>query len=205
MVNYSLHDCSGVMSSNEIHPIEYKVFGKLASPDSIIFTIHMKLSYIHEGMFRDQVQYVGSPTNASISYLKNDADSIVFSFHFYDWVQEWDRQVPINDPCRLYNDSEDFSGTARILTSNAAVSISENNTLSVELFPNPTNEILKIKAKNSKVTVIDNLGRIVIYQTSEADALNGSMTLDVSSLPAGCYTLLLTEGSKKVTGRFIKY
>ena len=64
------------------------------------------------------------------------------------------------------------------------------------VFPNPTSEILNIKAsmfENVNYTMFDALGKIVMQSN-----LEGNMTtLQVSQLAAGSYTLQLTDSSQQ--------
>ncbi len=134
--------------------------------------------------------------------MKNDADSIVFPFVFHI---DHTLHGQIGDGCHAYEQYWDYTGIARISATTAGVTTKKNNALDFGLFPNPTTGLLKIKANANNAIVIDCLGRVASSQKIEAHDNVEFSTLDVSSLPAGCYTLVLDEGMKKITAKFIKY
>ena len=187
--------CSYSANDSSIGSIEYSIYPRKGVSDSASYII----TVTHP---MNTLRYSGIPTNGF--YLKKDADSIVFFFGFHSSHSERG-QVPINDPCRNYNVYEDYTGIARISTITAGIATKENGVLNPQIFPNPTTGFLKIKANASNAIVADCLGRVVISQKIEAHDNVGLSTLNVSSLPSGCYTLLLDEGMNKVTTKFIKY
>ncbi len=88
-----------------------------------------------------------------------------------------------------------YSGTLRDafilkLSDGSLVDISSEDSGSLNIYPNPSNGVLKIEMEGAyEYRVIDAMGRPVIARKGK-----GSMTVDISSQPTGIYTLeLLTE------------
>jgi hypothetical protein len=200
-VAHKLDECTGISRDTGTYTIEYTIFHRAGSPDSISFIIHKSVSH-RDGFSRTELLFNTTLNDTSIKFLTNNSDSIVFSFYFFSNFTEEDHSVPFTDPCRGYPAHEEFIGITRISTSTAGVSINENDAQPIEIFPNPTNSELKIKTKASKAIVIDNQGRISMVQSLNPDDLS---TLNVSLLRSGCYTLRLEEGVKWTFGKFIKY
>jgi hypothetical protein len=82
------------------------------------------------------------------------------------------------------------------------VGISENKMLEVKLYPNPTQDFLHLertKGKDADLIIYGLDGRI--YLESK---LKNKDPLDVSTLMSGTYVVVVYEGDKKFTGRFVK-
>lgn len=73
----------------------------------------------------------------------------------------------------------------------------------IQLFPNPASEFVNVNidsdklANNIQMSVYDNFGRQVMRQTFDSKA---NIRLNVASLPAGMYTLSITDG-KYIVGK----
>ncbi len=75
----------------------------------------------------------------------------------------------------------------------------------ITLFPNPASEALNISANadltGSTATIVDVMGNVVLVATTYAS----ENTLDIHSLPAGVYSVIITQTSgAQTTKRFIK-
>jgi hypothetical protein len=73
----------------------------------------------------------------------------------------------------------------------------------IEIFPNPTKDLLQINADlggKKELTVMSISGQIVLRDSF----LNKKKTLDLSSLPAGMYLVKMTSKDGNVTQRIIK-
>ncbi|MDB4655786.1 T9SS type A sorting domain-containing protein [Flavobacteriales bacterium] len=78
--------------------------------------------------------------------------------------------------------------------------IADGERNSINLFPNPTAEVLNFVSKEvATVEVLDAMGRIIL----NSNAFEGKNRLDVSELPAGSY-ILRTVGETIGTAHFIK-
>ncbi len=79
------------------------------------------------------------------------------------------------------------------------------NRTGIRIYPNPAVGIIKANvANNAKwlVSVYDNTGRVVVQQSKLAT--RGYLSIDVSTLQAGYYLLVLDDGKGRLTGRFLK-
>lgn len=89
------------------------------------------------------------------------------------------------------------SHIGRILLSDAGASLEEQNMSELSVYPNPAQNQLTISSKESStVKIQDSKGRII-----DIHEVNGSKTIDVSSLPSGMY-FIETEGLNPI--KFIK-
>lgn len=87
------------------------------------------------------------------------------------------------------------------ITDNNALSVSEiNNTDSVKIYPNPTDNKINLELKGNitltSIKIFDDLGRVV-------KEFNNTL-LDVSSLSDGIYVLELETNEGKITKKFLK-
>jgi len=196
-IRSSDNDCSYGIDTTSAGMVEYDVSQRGGQSDSISYNIFGTYPLFP----MPGLQFNGNSTQ--VSYLKNDADSIIFTFVFHRSHTERN-QVPIGDPCREYNVYEDYTGIAKISTTTAGVHHLGSNEL-IAFFPNPTTTVLRIKSEINKVVVTDYLGKIIMKQTlDEADG-NGFTKLDVSSLPTGSYLIWLDANERKVFGKFVKH
>jgi D-alanyl-D-alanine carboxypeptidase len=72
---------------------------------------------------------------------------------------------------------------------------------SIEIFPNPCADVLNVKSKNSFesnaiISIIDSNGRQVVVQNSPS--VVSFMSLDISDLPSGIYTLVFTSDQGQI-------
>jgi len=79
--------------------------------------------------------------------------------------------------------------------------------LSLEVFPNPVKDVLKLNYsaaanENMSITVYSNNGRLITKKILTESS--GTFTLDISSQSAGAYYALLQSGTSLVTTKFIK-
>jgi len=84
----------------------------------------------------------------------------------------------------------------------ATTGVNEVASIEVQLFPNPTSNVLSIQSKEimNSLTVRDASGRIVANQTANSS----STTLDVAVLKAGIYFITIDSNNGSVTKRFVK-
>lgn len=80
-----------------------------------------------------------------------------------------------------------------------------NNSLDINLYPNPSNSILNIELKNSgdiiTFQVFDILGKLVKNESTSSEVLT---TIDVSNLNDGLYLIKISTGDKTEIKRFLK-
>ncbi len=93
--------------------------------------------------------------------------------------------------------------TQYYFTRNWPVGINRENTLTVNVYPNPANDFLRLETNNlkpTKCTVYDLSGRRLISKSFEA-----KLQMDISELLGGYYLIELRQEGKKVyKGTFIK-
>ena len=79
-------------------------------------------------------------------------------------------------------------------------SFENNGTNKLTLFPNPTNEILKLKSNSfiDKVIISDFLGKVILVETNNANEIN------VESLSKGIYIIEAISGKDTFFSKFIK-
>ncbi|WP_179007633.1 T9SS type A sorting domain-containing protein [Winogradskyella forsetii] len=82
------------------------------------------------------------------------------------------------------------------------LSVGEFNAQSIQLFPNPAKDQLKITSQKiiDKLTIVDIKGRVL----NDIQLSNSEYTLDVSTLTKGVYFLEIQSGESKSTKKFIK-
>lgn len=99
----------------------------------------------------------------------------------------------------------DPSGKVAATSEEAIVINPETEVESLTVFPNPANKSIKVnyqvKSNTAIIQVLDIKGSVVLQKKLSQANVND---VDVSSLKAGSYMLQITEGSKKVAGKFIK-
>ena len=80
--------------------------------------------------------------------------------------------------------------------------ISENKNVSIEVFPNPTNGVLKFitstSLQHSNINIYNTLGQLVLQQRIEQNEIN------VDVLPQGIYSFSIEFEGKNLRGKFIK-
>jgi hypothetical protein len=180
-------ECGINGGESELDSLTYTVFHRKSLPDSITFTVFIKAS-----------PNTQSVIPSDTFYTKNDGDSIVFPFMFHT-IDHYQGSEP---SCQSYYIETLSNGIARISTATAGVLLDQINK-NIEFYPNPTIDLLKFNYTAKKATVFDNLGRIMLsknWNDNEAE-----ITLDVSALTSGCYTILLENEKDRSIGKFIKY
>ncbi len=82
------------------------------------------------------------------------------------------------------------------------LSVGEFNAQSIQLYPNPAKDQLKITSHKimDKLTIVDINGRVL----NDIQLSNSEYTLDVSTLTKGVYFLEIQSGASKSTKKFIK-
>ena len=99
-----------------------------------------------------------------------------------------------------------LSDSTTLLEVLSTVTLSDNNNLiaenSLQIFPNPVDDILNIIFKNStnikSLTVIDVTGRTILYSETN------NVSLNVTNLPKGLYLLSVKTEKGALTKKFIK-
>ena len=96
--------------------------------------------------------------------------------------------------------------TSKFVVTAVGTGLQVNQKLALEIFPNPTNNFLTIKCNNEnhlpqKIEVLNLLGE----HLSISSKTNGNaLILDVTSLNAGVYMLLITQNEQLITRKFVK-
>ncbi|MEP7235404.1 MAG: T9SS type A sorting domain-containing protein [Ignavibacteriota bacterium] len=187
-------DCGGNSKSNEIDSIQLIYFHRQGFPDSISYTL-----YSPNG---NPTMLTKSIVQPDTFFTKSDADSIIFPLKFY--VENGHNHGSIGTDCwPEYTNYWAWSGIARISTATASVSKDRRAIDKFNIFPNPTNSLLKLGSTAKIIRVFDNLGRTVISVNSDDETV--LKTLDVSELVTGYYTLLLENAIKTSICKFVKY
>ena len=86
---------------------------------------------------------------------------------------------------------------------NQCVGLVENEKLPISLFPNPTNGVLYINnldERISEIRLIDNLGRIVLFEKNEMET---SIVLDLSPFESGMYTIQFNSDVESFKSKII--
>lgn len=118
-----------------------------------------------------------------------------YYYYFYDWKVE---KAPME------------CVSERVPVSVAVVGIDElsENPLGLSIYPNPVEDVLTISSRanlqNAIVRVVDATGRLVIEQNVTSAALSQSV-LDVNSLEAGVYHLIIVQDGIQSEKEFIKF
>ncbi len=105
------------------------------------------------------------------------------------------------------NNTQKLEGTAPLIAANASTDNLKSQ-LSLEIFPNPVKDLLKLNYYNAAVsnsttiTVYSNNGKLLAKKVLTESS--GTFTLDISSEAAGVYYALLQNGAGSVTKKFIK-
>ncbi|MEI8134967.1 MAG: T9SS type A sorting domain-containing protein [bacterium] len=207
-VIHILADCTGVHSDSSNRNLTYGVIPRPGHSDSVGFSLGYSMLY-NSGVFVKQRVYPFDPfgglaMNDTIIYLKNDADSIVFSYTIAYSFTEHNSFVALTDPCRNYTDEERFRGIGRISNTTADVD-QEQSPASIRLFPNPATDKIQISGSMKTLVVVDATGRTVMPNIQPSLYSDAAFTLDVSTLASGCYSVIISEGQHIRTGKFIKY
>ncbi len=90
-----------------------------------------------------------------------------------------------------------------IAANTCTLSISEENTLKANLYPNPTQKYLSIQLPTNdiaKLIITDVLGRIVHKESTNTNAT----VIDISTFKKGIYICTITQNNKKSSVKFIK-
>jgi hypothetical protein len=90
-----------------------------------------------------------------------------------------------------------------------AESVEDTNVATLELFPNPANDVLNLKCSNVVgkgccFSITDISGKVVYTSTNNAAMYNnGTLQLDVAALPGGSYIAVYTAGSSILRKHFV--
>jgi len=84
-----------------------------------------------------------------------------------------------------------------------------NSTTSLMLYPNPTDETIKLqfsskKSQTTTISIIDVLGRVVIQKAIQINNGENKIEIDVTQLSKGFYSCYLRSDNKNQTAKFIK-
>jgi len=95
-------------------------------------------------------------------------------------------------------------------TNNEACKVLIQNQTLLSLFPNPTDNKLNINlnikaAENSKLEIIDKIGRVVYSNYINMVVGFNHIEIDVSSYSKGKYTLRITNSDEEIKADFVKY
>jgi hypothetical protein len=135
----------------------------------------------------------------------------------------WTNMRTVTGNTTLTNDHTGLSGTGRYVRINCtlrgtpwgysifelevygtsasrlATSIEPDQTEALTLYPNPVETTLKVSTKNRSIKIYNQLGKEETFTVSEDE--NG---IDVASLPAGIYTIVVKKGGRTEAKRFVK-
>ena len=88
--------------------------------------------------------------------------------------------------------------------------IKSNNSLSVAVYPNPTNGKFSIKVKsenntsNHQLSIYNTVGKVVLKKSIENNSDNSTDKIDLSAFPNGMYFIEVSVDGKKFTTKLIK-
>lgn len=104
--------------------------------------------------------------------------------------------------------SMDFRGI-KVETDRASDAKEISTDLHATLFPNPANELLNINLKSDKagkamLNIVDISGRVVLSQNIFIDNDAQMLTLPITQLPAGLYTVKISQDSGFLVRKFVK-
>lgn len=93
-------------------------------------------------------------------------------------------------------------GTATLYTPETTTGITEQTQLQLSVYPNPAHGQLTIAGSGTleQVKLIDMMGREVLYTSKNT---TNNLSIDVSVLSAGVYTLYATTGKQTLTQKVI--
>jgi hypothetical protein len=95
------------------------------------------------------------------------------------------------------------SSNSATLTVNGTAAIGENTAAEIELFPNPNNGQFIIKTQvlnNYFIRIFNHCGKLVFSAALDKDYWSG----DISNLPSGLYSVLISNSTSTFNKRFIK-
>ena len=103
----------------------------------------------------------------------------------------------------LYIDEVMAEGQLEVIPGGQGVSISEKESLSYTMSPNPANDVVKVTPANTTenytVNVFDITGKLVIAQTN----LMGETVINTSALTSGVYMLEMRQGKNSRTSKLV--
>lgn len=137
-----------------------------------------------------------------------------------DTVHSFFSPITLNDlkPCTSYeiymitscNDEFTTSNTITFNTDcESPIQELSNNSLEFEIYPNPADEVINIKFKNSinsdlRISVTDMMGKQLISNTVRWNSMNNLLSIPVNQLPAGIYQISVYSGNAFKVIKFIK-
>lgn len=146
------------------------------------------------------------PGNENIIFIANDAGVYVTTNAGINWERVGDNMpfVAVLDIDLNYNSSKIIAGTfgRSIYTINITNLINGisaiNNRIEVLIYPNPSANLINIKAntKIDEVRVYNSKGELLIQSQSHL--------IDVSGFPAGNYFVKIMQGEENIVKRFLK-
>lgn len=87
------------------------------------------------------------------------------------------------------------------ITIDTPVSVKDNTTKTVNIFPNPASEQLTVVAENiESITILDAKGLVVYYSTNN----NAENNIDISNLPAANYIIKIKTQEAMISKSFLK-
>ena len=113
---------------------------------------------------------------------------------------------------RIYNENKSEHKAETIFISNgkrsALLSIQASEVIQATVYPNPTNDEINIKtiydgAKTIDYMVYNILGQL-IYKTTDQNVYSYTKQINLSSLAAGVYLVLVSDGDSKMVYKIVK-
>lgn len=144
-----------------------------------------------------------STDSAMVTILPGDSDLI--QVHFYPFDNYGSSTVvvkvfPASNPSDFVNLT--FYGDAV-----AGVGVEETEKNSVSVYPNPVSGVLNVKlgelSKEARISILNSVGQEVKHLT--LTGAQGSASIDVTGLPAGCYFVNVSDAQGNVVRKkFVK-
>lgn len=116
-------------------------------------------------------------------------------YYFYDWEVAEEGYVCVSER------------SPATLTVYSDVSIEEQKAGAVSVYPNPASGMLNIKTDdgfgNALLRMIDVSGKVVLMQQQVYTTAGGTVSVDISALAPGMYTLQVIQGESRINRRVI--
>ncbi len=92
----------------------------------------------------------------------------------------------------------------KLTGSHTIIGLEENEVLSMDIYPNPTADVINLNFDNAhdrSIIILDYAGRTV----RSAYSSNSNVQMDVQNLPTGIYEVVVSESGKKYTSKLVKH
>ena len=100
------------------------------------------------------------------------------------------------------------SDSILITISGQGMSIDESNTFDLNLYPNPTSDVVMLTSGKAhgalRLQVVDITGKVLLSRTIQSNELNGSITVDMANFASGTYIIKLQGEKVNVNKRIVR-